>query len=104
MRYDSFSIERYVDVVVVASADVGPVGATVDVGVVHRPTGWVGGPDEALPDEVVHPVGGLRRGELGGEFPAAGDVGGVVRVEEQVAGFPTRVIAFGVVQVGIPAA
>src|SRR3954452_3330304 len=52
----------------------------------------------------MHPVRGLRRDELGGELPAAGGVGRVVGVEEEVASLSPGMVAVWIVEVGIPAA
>src|SRR5688572_17365740 len=103
MKLAIFSVDGDMDVIVVASGEVGPVGAAADGRLIGRPDGAVGGPDLSLPDEVADAVGRLLCGEPVGELPAAGDVGVVSGVEEDVAGFPEGVVAFGVLRVGVPA-
>ena len=74
------------DVVVVASGLVDWIGAAVDRRAVDDPLWLLDDPDTSLPDEVVHAVDALTCNQPAGEVPAADDVGGIVWVEEQVAG------------------
>src|SRR3954454_19255315 len=61
------------------------------------------GPDESLPDQVVHAVHGLVGDEPAGEVPAAGDIGRVGRAEEDVAGCAPGMVAAGILRVWVPA-
>jgi len=88
------------DVVVVASGLVDWIGAAVDRRAVDDPLWLLDDPDTSLPDEVVHAVDALTCNQPAGEVPAADDVGGIVWVEEQVAGPAAGVVAVGVLWVG----
>src|SRR4051794_35938527 len=104
MRYGLLSVQRDVDVVVVAAGEVLRVGAAVEGRAVGGPVWLFAGPDESLPDQVVQAVVGLVGDQPASDGPALGDVGGVVGMEEDVAGAAAGVVAVRILPVGVPAA